>query len=338
MDKHVFTEKAVGEYFSKNFISVKLDMEKGEGKDIAVKYNVNAFPTYLFFDDEGSLVHRFTSARTKGDFINLSGKALNPESQFVTMIAKYEKGNKNENLLFDLSYSAVNALSYGETAEFAHEYLNTQNNWLTERNLKFIADFTFNESDTLFGFMKRNREAFMGAVGLEKYDSVLFWSVYNGISRKLGDGSRPTPDQLPELFAKANEYFEKVLPELKDRLMAIYSLDHYRMTKQWIKFAEAATQYLSKKIITNPSQVNQVAWTVGNHVDDEQFLRNALDWVNDSKSIKETADNTYILALLYSKLDEKEMAIQYAKRSIDIANTNSADKSAAEKLLEELSN
>ena len=52
-----FKEKAVGEYFYKNFINVKMDMEKGEGPALAQKYGVRAYPTLLFIDKDGKQVH-----------------------------------------------------------------------------------------------------------------------------------------------------------------------------------------------------------------------------------------------------------------------------------------
>ncbi len=52
-----FKDKAVGEYFNKNFINVKMDMEKGEGPGLAQKYGVRAYPTLLFIDKDGKQVH-----------------------------------------------------------------------------------------------------------------------------------------------------------------------------------------------------------------------------------------------------------------------------------------
>ena len=44
---HTFEEE-VGNYFNTRFINAKMDMEKGEGKEVAKKYKINAFPTLLF--------------------------------------------------------------------------------------------------------------------------------------------------------------------------------------------------------------------------------------------------------------------------------------------------
>src|SRR6218665_412054 len=56
MDKNVFTLKTVGDYYNANFINAKIDMEKGEGRDIAKKYSVYSYPTYLFLNGDGEVV------------------------------------------------------------------------------------------------------------------------------------------------------------------------------------------------------------------------------------------------------------------------------------------
>lgn len=40
MDKLVFTDSEVGEFFNKNFVSIRMDMEKGKGKALASNWKV----------------------------------------------------------------------------------------------------------------------------------------------------------------------------------------------------------------------------------------------------------------------------------------------------------
>ncbi|MGO4709461.1 thioredoxin family protein [Chryseobacterium sp. 2TAF14] len=58
MVKNIFPLKPVGDYYNANFVNAKIDMEKGEGIDLAKKYNVKVFPTYLFINGDGEEVHR----------------------------------------------------------------------------------------------------------------------------------------------------------------------------------------------------------------------------------------------------------------------------------------
>ena len=50
LQNQIFPDKILGEYFNKNFINVKFDMEKGEGLTLSRKYTVQVYPTLLFID------------------------------------------------------------------------------------------------------------------------------------------------------------------------------------------------------------------------------------------------------------------------------------------------
>lgn len=58
MAKEAFPDKAVGDLFNANFVSYQIDAEKGEGIEVAKKYNVTAYPTSLFVSADGDLIQR----------------------------------------------------------------------------------------------------------------------------------------------------------------------------------------------------------------------------------------------------------------------------------------
>jgi len=62
MDKKVFPNKAVGEFYNKNFINTKLYDTDAMGKEFAQKYQVQGFPCFLFLNSKGELIHRIDGA------------------------------------------------------------------------------------------------------------------------------------------------------------------------------------------------------------------------------------------------------------------------------------
>ncbi len=58
LNNTTFKDVKAGEFFNENFISLKLDMEKGEGPSFAMKYSVRAYPTLLFINSKGEVVHK----------------------------------------------------------------------------------------------------------------------------------------------------------------------------------------------------------------------------------------------------------------------------------------
>lgn len=69
MASNVFTQQEVGEYFNAHFVNVKYNMEKGEAVSLGRKYEVNAYPTLLILDSDGTLLNRHTGALTAEDLI-----------------------------------------------------------------------------------------------------------------------------------------------------------------------------------------------------------------------------------------------------------------------------
>lgn len=51
-----FVQEKAGEYFNPRFVSVKIDMEKGEGVELRKRYDVNAYPTLLVLNVKGELL------------------------------------------------------------------------------------------------------------------------------------------------------------------------------------------------------------------------------------------------------------------------------------------
>ena len=89
MAKNIFTLKTVGDHYNANFVNAKIDMEKGEGIDIAKKYDVKVFPTYLFIDGNGELVHRTVGYVPEKEFIQFAKDASDPSKRVAALKERY---------------------------------------------------------------------------------------------------------------------------------------------------------------------------------------------------------------------------------------------------------
>lgn len=69
MNEQVFTTKEVGDYFREHFVSLKIDMEKGEGITLGKKFDVRAYPTMFIFDVNGMVINRLQGARDAKTFL-----------------------------------------------------------------------------------------------------------------------------------------------------------------------------------------------------------------------------------------------------------------------------
>ncbi|MCC6410745.1 MAG: thioredoxin family protein [Saprospiraceae bacterium] len=76
MTSNVFPDAKAGEFYNKNFINLKIDMEKPENREFAGKYPVQAYPTLMFIDKNGKVVHKNVGALQVNDLIEVGKKAI----------------------------------------------------------------------------------------------------------------------------------------------------------------------------------------------------------------------------------------------------------------------
>lgn len=71
--KGPFLDEKLGAYYNQHFINLKLDAEK-EGREVAKKYKITAYPTLLFINAKGEKVYKVTGSRDVESLIK-SGEA-----------------------------------------------------------------------------------------------------------------------------------------------------------------------------------------------------------------------------------------------------------------------
>lgn len=77
----VFTANVVKSYFDKNFINLKIDMEKGEGVELAKKFQIKGYPTTLLIDEKGEVVYSKLGGASVETFLNDFTKANEEQKQ-----------------------------------------------------------------------------------------------------------------------------------------------------------------------------------------------------------------------------------------------------------------
>ncbi|MBP3826825.1 MAG: thioredoxin family protein [Prevotella sp.] len=102
MAREAFPDKEVGDFFNSHFINYSIDAEKGEGIDIAKKYDVTAFPTCMFINGNGEAVYRFMGAKSAKQLLKEGQKAEEVKPlfpQLKKMEADYKKGKRDKTFL-----------------------------------------------------------------------------------------------------------------------------------------------------------------------------------------------------------------------------------------------
>lgn len=115
----VFTLPEVGYEYNKNFVCMKIDAEKGEGIELAKRYGVHSYPSYIFVDPQTEeMIHRSGSNKPAADFLEDIQGALHPELSSFYLNKKYSSGDYDADFLISYIHSRKVSGSRNLTSEF----------------------------------------------------------------------------------------------------------------------------------------------------------------------------------------------------------------------------
>jgi hypothetical protein len=77
LTKVLYSDTAIGDYFNQNFIAVRINTEKEEGKRLSDAYNLFQSPRFLFIHaDNLDVIARENITNKKEDFLGIAKKAF----------------------------------------------------------------------------------------------------------------------------------------------------------------------------------------------------------------------------------------------------------------------
>ena len=98
MEANVYPTDPVGDYFNPRFVNVKLDAEDEDvdGPVIAERYDINAYPTLLFLNPDGSELGRGVAGLGVEQLIQLAREVTGAAaSDFAAMSTRYDAGERD---------------------------------------------------------------------------------------------------------------------------------------------------------------------------------------------------------------------------------------------------
>jgi len=329
--KNVFTDKDVADYYNENFINFKIDMEKGEGPDLARKWEIKGYPTLLFLDQNGEVIHRSIGARPAVEFLDLGNAANDPDRQVVTLQNKFESGERSEEFLKKYTEALTSSGMKGFD-EVAQLYMDTQKDWATEENMKFIFDYAEASMESkLFQYTVENKEAFIALVGEEDFYQKL--SYASDMDRSKAGISRTDKKALENHYKK---YFDDAGAKKQANLTYFSELMYSKDPVEQEKFKAEIQLFLASKPDLGSQFYNSVAWQLYEITDDAYLLKKAAEWADISIEGEKNSYNTDTQAAIQFKLGNYEKARRYALESIELAKENGDDYTATSQLLEKI--
>lgn len=357
MAQNVFIQNEVGNQMNEKFISVSVQMDSTAKDNEFIKswypdvkklmndYQVSSFPTYLFFDPDGHIVHRAGGSVPMNVFIEVAKDAVNPDKEFYPLFNKYEHGNKDSAILRQLTICSVNIGDAELTGKLMSEYIGNVRKIYTKDNLAFISQFTKNSKEEGFKIWLNKRKEVDTVMGEDYAERKVMNVIMNEdrnitaankkaveglkIEATMGDQpiygapdkkiKEPTPPDWNNMYKGINKKYGFYYA---GRLTNWVKLNYYRQRQDWIAYDQAVIDYVIKFQKTiQPSQLNGYAWDLFTHSDTQKQLLIAASWSKNTvdTSVKDPGLFTYIdtYANLLYKTGNPYKAIGWEKKALE---------------------
>lgn len=329
MDKDVFTQSEIGDFFNKNFINVKFDMEKGEGLNLAQQYAVMAYPTFLFIDGSGKVMHRVVGYFEPDALLEVGNIALDPANRLAGLEARFDAGERDPQFVTELLAVFENAM-HPRAEEVVNIYLTAQSDWSTPENMDMIVNNLKSTNSKLFDYVVKNHNEFEDTYGKYQMIGLLQGVILN--EAFVGATEMPSLEELRAAF------FAKAPSPLADKLYLMTKMSFYRMQQDMENYAGATIEYYQQFPSNDSQELNEQAWSFFVSVENKAYLKEALKWAQKSVELDSQYANNDTLASLYFKLGDKKNAMKTAEKAIELAKASGEDYNETEQLLERIKN
>lgn len=255
MEKQIFTQPEVGEYFNKHFVAVQLDAEKPENVDVAKTYKVEAFPTLGIFDGEGKALSINVGYMNAQELMAMAKTAVGEVKGFEQLYKEYRQNPNDLTIQQDLLTLAPQFLTTqdGMDAEkwvvrvrkIYQAYIEkkmSDNSLINRKDYIIIGYLGGDDEETtyrLVDYISNNMDAWMAAVGepaayyvVEKNDERMLKLVkkgdesYKTFLEKIRTDYKKAYDVIKFTSAtpydKSRDYYNALFAIYKNKDVALY--------------------------------------------------------------------------------------------------------------------
>lgn len=110
LSKNVFVDDDLGEFMNENFVSLKLDGEKGDGLRLMNEFSLDSYPTMLFLNSDMDLLQKIVGAVSAEQIEAVGNEVIHPEETAIYQLEQqYKSGNRDRDVLAAYAIELLNA-------------------------------------------------------------------------------------------------------------------------------------------------------------------------------------------------------------------------------------
>ena len=314
MEEYTFSDAEVGAYYNSNFINLNIDMEAFPGSELAERYQIYLYPSLLFIDGDGAVVHRGCGAMESAAMIELGEQALDPENRLAGLQKKYDEGNRDPEFLASMS-TTLSEACLDQSAWVDHFFSELDQKAWTSRAAWIMISLNVQDPySPYFQYLMKYKDLYIMNFGKDTVDQKIY-DVLLGQFTQIYEGE--------DIKLFAIQALRSIIQPLefgqKDELEAMVNLQYAEEKEDWDLYCESAIKVVAQQEVDDPFQLNEFAWKIYVFSEDEEQLKTAKKWLDPL--VKQYDDPSLIdtYASLIYKLRDPKTAIKWEKKAIRLA-------------------
>jgi thiol-disulfide isomerase/thioredoxin len=329
MEKNVFTDKNVADYYNKNFINAHFDMEKGEGPSLASKYGIRSYPTLLFLNGEGEIVGKELGYIKTEEFLALGKKNNNPSLVNTNLKDEFLKGKLDQSALLNFInlYASKDPILAKQASE--KYFAKKKDKAFSGDEVNALLNFTQSVDDANYKVFTANRSEITKLLPEQNYTQFDNYLKLMKLVTSATDEKTKTIDDA-KILKEGEGLFPK---EELTKSLNLYKLNYYAAHDNFPAYEKTALEYYKNPDDFNNNELLAAASTIGEKSQDIKSLQAAAHWTEKVVMSSENFDSTSILATLYDKLGKKEEAKMFAGMATNFAEEENRDATKMNEIL-----
>lgn len=333
MSANIFTDSKVADYYNDNYVCLKIDMEKGEGIDIAKDYGIRAYPTLLYLNSEGErLLVTVGASRVPQDYIDAGEQAKDPERNLPYLLANKEENFDDASFMKEYFKTASKANMLDEN-DVDRYFENIEiKEWAENDNWEIITNSVSNANSNVFKRALAKAELFIdeqGAEAQEFFERTVFYALANTLYRARNE------EQMKMYHSLREELLSIDFPGSKKVALNLDLMEHEK-NEDYDAYAQTAIKNVRNVMWEDAQQLNSISWTIYQNVDDPEANIAAEEWAARAVELDDSHHilDTYAHLLFKNGYPEKALKVETA--ALDKAKEEGADTEDYESFIEEM--
>jgi len=317
MKKEVFTDAAVVDFYTKNFICMAVDAESDYGKQMKAKFmdkfRVSNYPTFAFLDTNENLLYCTSGEFKKDKFLSEGNDVLLPENQLPNIKSIFLSDSSNPDKC--LKYITDVRKAGFDATPIAQKYLAklTPEQKITEVNWKIFSNGINNFDTDEFKFILQNKDAFAKVASPTRVDKKIMYTISETL--------RPLTEKVDTIaYDKKRLIAESFHIRKIDSLLYRFDIQIVSQTTNWKKYQKITSDNVEKFSWNDTVLLYDICNTYYETIKDKKGLLQAVEWSKHLLALGETNDRYVLVTKLLLKLKDYKQASEFAQKGKTFAD------------------